>query len=435
MKKTLALVVAMIMALSMAMFATAETEKVELDFWDMKWGGVGYVDACTALVEEFNNSQDEIHVTYQSIGWDGYYQTFLTSVTGGSAPDVSSGAFPQAVQYAAMGEILDLSPIWDKWVAENDPILEDYTLGEDLIKMETYGDILAGLPWNQDPRSFWYNKEAFDEAGITELPTTWDEFLECCEKIKTNTDYIPVVLPGNDQNCTQFFIGLMIQNGCGFSNADATGAFENVNQLAECFEFIGNMYENGYLAEGCAGYTGDDATAIFLSGKAAITYRGPMNELKEEGYEEIAEKVFALPAMTGPSGTEAANYVWPNYMMAWSQTEHPEEALTFLEWWIKNVTKIYEDGHMASLPVMASTFEADFYKNDKSAQECLNVVLPGAKGPVSPASVLYVEWATIEGEQYANPGFQAITTGETTDYVSLAQEILDNVQYLFDENA
>ena len=103
MKKTLALVVAMIMALSMAMFATAETEKVELDFWDMKWGGVGYVDACTALVEEFNNSQDEIHVTYQSIGWDGYYQTFLTSVTGGSAPDVSSGAFPQAVQYAAMG--------------------------------------------------------------------------------------------------------------------------------------------------------------------------------------------------------------------------------------------------------------------------------------------------------------------------------------------
>ena len=37
-----------------------------------------------------------------------------------------------------------------------------------------------------------YNKAVFEEAGITELPKTPDEFLEDLQKIKDNTDAIPL---------------------------------------------------------------------------------------------------------------------------------------------------------------------------------------------------------------------------------------------------
>jgi ABC-type glycerol-3-phosphate transport system substrate-binding protein len=37
-----------------------------------------------------------------------------------------------------------------------------------------------------------YNKRIWKEAGIDKLPATPDEFLECLQKIKDNTDAIPL---------------------------------------------------------------------------------------------------------------------------------------------------------------------------------------------------------------------------------------------------
>lgn len=116
---------AVILLLGTFAFGAAAEAKTELVFWDFVFGGTGYVPAAQALVERFNQSQDEIHVTYQSLTWDNFYQVILTAVTGGAAPDLSTGAFPQPVQYAAMGEALDLTPIYEKWVEEGDPVLDD----------------------------------------------------------------------------------------------------------------------------------------------------------------------------------------------------------------------------------------------------------------------------------------------------------------------
>ena len=37
-----------------------------------------------------------------------------------------------------------------------------------------------------------YNKKVFEEAGVTELPKTPTEFIEALQKIKDNTDAIPL---------------------------------------------------------------------------------------------------------------------------------------------------------------------------------------------------------------------------------------------------
>lgn len=37
-----------------------------------------------------------------------------------------------------------------------------------------------------------YNKKVFEEAGVTELPKTPTEFIEALQKIKDNTDAIPM---------------------------------------------------------------------------------------------------------------------------------------------------------------------------------------------------------------------------------------------------
>ena len=55
-----------------------------------------------------------------------------------------------------------------------------------------YEDEVYGVPSTATAQGIVYNKKVFEEAGITELPKTPDEFLEALRKIKENTDAIPL---------------------------------------------------------------------------------------------------------------------------------------------------------------------------------------------------------------------------------------------------
>ncbi len=67
-------------------------DHVDLQFWDMIWGGPEYIDAGKALVAQFNQEHHDITASYRSIPWTNWYQTFLTAIGSGTAPDLSTGA-------------------------------------------------------------------------------------------------------------------------------------------------------------------------------------------------------------------------------------------------------------------------------------------------------------------------------------------------------
>lgn len=55
-----------------------------------------------------------------------------------------------------------------------------------------YDGKVYGIPSICNAQGVVYNKAVFEEAGITELPTTPTEFLDALQKIKDNTDAIPL---------------------------------------------------------------------------------------------------------------------------------------------------------------------------------------------------------------------------------------------------
>ena len=65
----------------------AEVKVVE--FWDMVWGPPEYVDTGNKLVAQFNEEHTDMQATYQSTPWTNWYQTFLTAIGSGTAPDCS----------------------------------------------------------------------------------------------------------------------------------------------------------------------------------------------------------------------------------------------------------------------------------------------------------------------------------------------------------
>lgn len=55
-----------------------------------------------------------------------------------------------------------------------------------------YGDQTFGIPSMANVQGIVYNKAVFEEAGVTEIPKTPDEFIAALQKIKDNTDAIPL---------------------------------------------------------------------------------------------------------------------------------------------------------------------------------------------------------------------------------------------------
>jgi hypothetical protein len=66
-------------------------DHVDLQFWDMIWGGPEYIDTGKALVAQFNQEHPDITVTYRSVPWTDWYQTFLTAIGFGNRPGHKHG--------------------------------------------------------------------------------------------------------------------------------------------------------------------------------------------------------------------------------------------------------------------------------------------------------------------------------------------------------
>ena len=390
--------------------------------WEMVNGPADtYEAAAKKIVENFNSSNDQnITVELQMTPWDNFYQTFLTAITSGAAPDTSTGASTQPLQYALMGEILDLQPIVDQWNEEGNDIVNQFPEGS--LDMLTYDGELTGLPWALDPRGLTYRTDYFEQAGITELPTTWEEFLDVCKKLKEwNPDIVPFVFGGADQMSTQTMMMFLMQNGTGFTNENVEADFTSKN-VTEALEFLHELASNGYISEGTASYKSADAEKMYCSGTAAIWFNGMPTATID--YEDVAANSSVLPAMAGPSGGDARYYTWINSIMAYTKSDAPDACRAFIKYWIENELTLFTEGGCSQLPARADLQTDKFFSDTWYTKEFSEKVVPVAVPQSWPAPALFPAFSQIEGEDYPGKALQAVITGDT-DYEKIQKETND----------
>ena len=95
----------------------------------------------------------------------------------------------------------------------------------------------------------FYNQDLFEEAGITETPATWDEFLDACKALK-DKDISPMAL---DSTYAPFFFGYHLSRYIG---QDATaelatsGGWSDNEKVAQAADDMIEFVKAGYLADG-----------------------------------------------------------------------------------------------------------------------------------------------------------------------------------------
>jgi len=381
---------------------TASSDKIKLEFWDMVWGPAEYISEGEALTKKFNEEHDNIEVTYQSLPWDNFYQTFTTAIASNSAPDVSTGSGYQQHQFAIMDEILPLDSIIEEWKSEGK--LNDFIEGA--IEQFKWEGKQIGIPWNCDPRAVFYRKDIF-EANNIDVPTTWEEFEQAAIKL-TKDDMYGFVSAASDSSGYWAMAFFIFGHGGRIFNENKEPDFgcpENI----EALERIQRLVKAGVFPPGIASYTAENAQKLFLQGKATMIYMGADfgSILQGQNDEKLVENVDILPVFPASNG----KYYSPggmNAIMAYKQSEHPEECKTFIKWWSENNNSLWTDGHTGAFSVRKSTLGIDYFQKDKYKKLLSEKIMPSFITTNSPIPNAFPEMAGVEGELVLRDAYQLI---------------------------
>ncbi|MGG1311538.1 MULTISPECIES: ABC transporter substrate-binding protein [Cohnella] len=227
---------------------------------------------------------------------DQYETSVRTKLAAGQGPDIF-WIWPRmssmgAVDMAKAGYAADLS---DLSFMNN--------ISESARKDMSYEGKVYGIANGIDFLGVYYNKELFEKAGITSVPTDWESFLAACQKLK-DAGITPIVMGDKDSWYIQFGMYQIAANVVYPGEMD----FDTKLQAGErsltdpkwvkTISMYKELYDKGYIVKNSLGIGGTQAAQLFVDGKAAMAFDGTWNyqALTAKGAADFTRGFFPLPA-------------------------------------------------------------------------------------------------------------------------------------------
>ncbi len=283
---------------------------------------------------------------------DNYYTTLRSRLASGECPDIiltqpMYAGSNSCYSLAEAGYLASLNDL--NWV-DNMSDLSAVTYEDDIVTC-TAGVSILGT---------YYNKDIFEECGITEEPQTWDEFLDACQKIQ-DAGYQPIVMGDKDMYVMQFGLYQIACNEIYSQNPDydeqlRTGdtSFTDEGTWDVVLEMYNELYENGYIdSSQTLGLGASQAIQEFIDGNAAMTFDGSFNApaLMAEGEAGAFERgYFPIPSQSGDNYT--ATCLSAGYSI-YSGSNYIDECKELLDYWFDGESEIW-DAYLSTGKIIAT---------------------------------------------------------------------------------
>jgi multiple sugar transport system substrate-binding protein len=344
----------------------------ELAYWDFLGGGDGV--RMKQIVDEFNKSQGEIHVTESTLTWgEPFYTKVHTAVVAGQTPDVMTyhlSHFPTGILSK------DLRPLTTEELSQAGLKASDFQrslIERSLEISKKYGqsDQLFGVPLDIHTLVLYYSKTALQKAealGSDGKPTGTDSFqafTKMLATVKEKTHLIPVSANFSSQDPASlwriWYIFFRQQNGDFLKEGQLS--FDDLpNQGSKALQQMADCTKDGLMPKN-TGYS--SMVALFTAGRAAFMINGnwevpTLVDLKKKGQLTFDYGVAPFPKLFDNQRTWADSHqlAIPNNDKTPPSAEKVAAALKFIAYIVKQVTWA-GGGHIpAYLPVQ----ESDEYK-------------------------------------------------------------------------
>jgi len=298
-------------------------EKVTLTMWTHYTGNAS--DPIKNYIAEYQTLHPEITISYEAID----YEQLVTKIPA----EFLAGNLPDIIHYGGTGDLAERGVISE---APSD-IAQD--IRDNFIELGVQGVTSNGTIWGYPDEAgnalFIYNEEMFQEAGITNPPTTWDEMTEDFRKLaKLDNSGQPIQLAmsipiESDENTAMFNMLMMADGGDPISGTPPRVHWDSQAGIGAA-KLIRSWIDNGY------------ANPTWMTWQEGIRKEKIACAIVASwfGHWEIEVQdpaVFAIfRAVPIPYNPNQVNHsVSIGYNMACyvtSQSKHPRQAWDFLKW-------------------------------------------------------------------------------------------------------
>ena len=257
------------MALGGGLAAASAEEEVTITWWHIQNNDPGLSD-WQSMADAFMAENPHVTVEITAMENDAFKPALQAAVQAGDVPDLfqswGGGVLLDQVEAGAVQDITEaVAPVVD-------------TLNPGATALYSIDGVQYGLPYNTSMVGIWYNVDLFEQAGITETPTTWTELLEVVQTLK-DADITPITVGAGAQWPAHFWYSyLMVRIGgadvmnqiAADNNFEVPAVVEAGAQVAELVAM--EPFQDGYL--GAQWDTPDGEAGVMASGGAAMDLQG-----------------------------------------------------------------------------------------------------------------------------------------------------------------
>ncbi|MFS8104442.1 sugar ABC transporter substrate-binding protein [Lentzea alba] len=214
-------------------------------------------------VEQGFEAEHKIELRIELQPWEGRQEKLGAALMAGNGPDLvllQPDMIPQYVEEKA------LQPVGDVLTGG------ERTYRPSAVAALTVKDQAYGLPLYQTVTTTVYNRKLFTEAGITELPDTWDEVKAAAPKLAARG--IPVLdYAGSiEETLNMTFYPLLWQAGGSVFTSDGTKSAFSSPQGIDALKFLLDLKAMGGLPPGTATKRARLIEDSVVVGKAAMSH-------------------------------------------------------------------------------------------------------------------------------------------------------------------
>ena len=311
------------------------------------------------IIPRFIDENSGSHVTINWTNWGRYNEEMTTAFASGVTPDVFQGGAVWAPQMArrnwavALNDFINADEDWD-WADFPAGLQADVTIR---------GNIVA-VPYRQDLRTLWYNKEMLAEAGFDEAPTTWDEFLAVAQATTVRDGvgfdvegYHFSDASGNWQRDWQPFLMWLHMADGKFLNDDLTTCALDQPAALEALEFLVTLVHEHEVTSYPGLEPQGDLNVLAGRDAAMQLSSADMERVINLYAPDEAEKIYPTLPLTGNA---QATHSWVNKFFISSQTPDAARSWDFLRFLTRqDILEIYSASNN-NTPPRLSLLDADY---------------------------------------------------------------------------
>lgn len=402
MKRLLFATAATVLAMTVGSMAQDQTKLVFA-----YWGDPAELPPFEKIVADYEAANPSIDIEVQHAPWSGYFTRLDAQLAAGAGPDVFF--ITNVPAYAARNQ---LEPL-DKWIADSGFPIDQYN--KEALAIHSLDGALYSIARDNDTNALYYNKAAFDAAGVAYPQADWDwDDLRDAALALTRRDGNRVSMYGfaTESNDWPRWI---IQNGSDvFDDPLKPTTFTmNKPEATEAIQFLGDMINVDHVMPSFQELQQSGGTSqLFLGEQVAmvVTNAARLGTFADAGFEWAV-----APLPTGRTGIHANRLGGAGFAMN-AFSKNKEAAWNFLSYLAGEPGQVtFASANASAVPAMVgndavrAAFKAPF----------ADVFLAESEyGKLFPQFAGYVDITNL----YIQPALDLVWTGEAK-----AQDAIDGI--------